>query len=123
MAYTTGSRRQDRSLHHEKLIVAEPWNILREWRCWIVNKKVVAASQYRENFRLKKIAGCPDAVKEFAETRCLEYTPHDVFVMDICLCGDAYYIVECGSMNAAGFYQASLTHIVEAVTGYFASKL
>lgn len=108
--------------HQEKLLVAEPWNILYEWRCWIVNKKVVAASQYRENFRLKKVAGCPDTVKEFAESRSIEYTPHDIFVMDICLCGDAYYIVECGSMNATGFYHASINDIVAAVTAYFTSE-
>jgi hypothetical protein len=107
--------------HHEKLVVAEPWNIRCEWRCWIVNKKVVAASKYRENFRMKKEAGCPPEVIAFAERRCDEYTPHAVFVMDICLCGDEYYIVECGSMNAAGFYNADIRPIVAAVTAYFAA--
>lgn len=107
--------------HPEKLIVAEPWNIRYEWRCWIVNKKVVAASKYRENFRLKKEPGCPPEVIAFAEDRCMEYTPHAVFVMDICLCGEDYYIVECGSMNAAGFYHADINQIVVAVTDYFST--
>lgn len=101
-----------------KIIVSEPYNIQHEWRLWIVNKKVVAASRYREYFKLSKEEGCPADVVSFAAERCREYTPHDVFVMDICLCGDAYYIVECGCMNGAGFYKANIEHIVSSISDY-----
>lgn len=102
-----------------KIIVSQPYNIKSEWRLWIVNKKVVTASKYRTYFKLTKERGCPEAVIAFAEARCKEYTPHDVFVMDICLCGDSYYIVECGCMNGAGFYAADIGKIVESVSTYF----
>jgi hypothetical protein len=102
-----------------KIVVGEPFNIKSEWRLWIVNKKVVASSKYREYFKLKKQEGCPNEVIEFAEKRCAEYTPHDVFVMDIGLCGDEYYIIECGCLNAAGFYEANIQQIVTSVTEYF----
>jgi hypothetical protein len=102
-----------------KIVVSEPYNIQFEWRLWIVNKKVVAASKYREYFKLKKEEGCPAEVVTFAEERCKEYTPHDVFVMDVCLCGDQYYIVECNCMNGAGFYNANIADIVNSVSGYF----
>ncbi|MFC0773071.1 ATP-grasp domain-containing protein [Terrimonas alba] len=102
-----------------KIIVSEPYNIKYEWRLWIVNKKVVAASKYREYFQLRKERGCPPEVVAFAENRCQEYTPHDIFVMDICLCGDEYYIVECGCMNGAGFYNADIENIVKSVSEYF----
>ena len=102
-----------------KIVVAEPFNIKAEWRLWIVNKKVVASSKYREYFKLKKQEGSPDEVVNFAEERCLEYVPHDVFVMDIGLCGDEYYIIECGCLNAAGFYKANIQSIVSNVTKYF----
>lgn len=58
-------------------------------------------------------------VVSFAEARCREYTPHDVFVMDICLSGDHYYIIECGCMNGAGFYKADIGEIVKPVSRYF----
>jgi hypothetical protein len=103
------------------IVVSEPYNIKAEWRLWIVNKKVVAASRYREYFRLSKQRGCPQDVVQFAESRCQAYTPHDVFVMDICQSGDNYYIVECGCMNGAGFYNADIDEIVRAVTKYFKS--
>ncbi|XZF16425.1 ATP-grasp domain-containing protein [Chitinophagaceae bacterium MMS25-I14] len=104
-----------------KIIVSEPYNIHFEWRLWIVNKKVIAASLYREYFRLKKAEGCPESVIAFAEERCREYTPHDVFVMDVCLCGDEYYIVECNCVNGAGFYAACIRDVVCSVTDYFIS--
>ncbi len=104
-----------------KIVVSEPYNMQYEWRLWIVNKRIIASSKYREYFKLKKEEGCPADVISFAEARCQQYTPHDVFVMDICLCGDGYYIVECGCMNGAGFYNANVENIVSHVTDYFAS--
>src|SRR5687767_4759685 len=102
-----------------KIIVSEPYHLNYEWRLWIVNKQIVAASKYREDFKLKKERGCPAAVIQFAEQRCLEYTPHDVFVMDICETGNNDYIVECGCMNSAGFYHADIGAIVNSVTNFF----
>lgn len=102
-----------------RIVVSEPYNIQTEWRLWIVEKRVVAASKYCERFRLQKEEGCPAEVVSFAEQRCREYTPHDVFVMDVCLSGEEYYIVECGCMNGAGFYKGNIEQIVKAVSGYF----
>ncbi len=102
-----------------KIIVGEPFNIKCEWRLWVVNKLVIASSKYRENFKLSKAEGCPAEVINFAQARCNEYTPHDIFVMDIGLCGDAYYIIECGCMNGAGFYKANIQSVVHGVTDYF----
>ena len=102
-----------------KIVVSEPYNIQSEWRLWIVKNKVIAASKYREYFQLKKEEGCPLEVVSFAEQRCQEYTPHDVFVMDVCRSGDEYYIVECGCMNGAGFYKADIDNIVKSVSDYF----
>ncbi|MBI5373010.1 MAG: ATP-grasp domain-containing protein [Sphingobacteriales bacterium] len=106
-----------------KIVVSEPYKIDYEWRLWIINKKVVAASKYRQHFKLRKEEGCPADVALFAEERCQEYTPHDVFVMDVCLCGDGYFIVECGCMNGAGFYNANIDIIVANVTNYFMSSI
>jgi hypothetical protein len=104
-----------------KIIVSEPYHLRYEWRIWIVDKRVITASKYREDFKLKKERGCPAAVVKFAESRCNEYTPHDIFVMDVCETGDDLYIVECGCMNSAGFYKADIEAIVGDVTGYFST--
>jgi hypothetical protein len=101
-----------------KILVSEPYSISMEWRLWIVNRKVIAATQYREHFTLKKVRGCPAEVASFAEDRSREYAPHDVFVMDIGQCGDELYIIECNCMNGAGFYDADIHAIVRGVTDY-----
>jgi hypothetical protein len=104
-----------------RIVVGEPFHIGREWRLWCVEKKVIAASQYRNNFKLEKLRGCPKDVVSFAEERCLQFTPHDVFVMDVCETGEELYIVECNCMNAAGFYDANIEAIVSSVTNYVLS--
>ena len=79
---------------------------------------MIAASQYRNNFRLEKKKGCPSSVITYAEGLCSRFVPHDVFVIDICECGDRYYIVECNCMNGDGFYNAGIEAIVFNVTKY-----
>lgn len=102
-----------------KIVSCDPYNILKEWRLWIVDKKVVGASQYKDGHQLKKLKDVPIEVIEFAEARCQEYTPHDIFVMDICLCTGELFILECGCMNSAGFYAADVYGIVKSVTDYY----
>jgi len=103
------------------IIVGEAFHIKEEWRLWIVNKKVVAASQYAFEHQLVKKEGCPKEVIDFAEQVCLSYVPEAIFVMDICRCGEDYYIVECGCMNSAGFYAADIGAIVTAVSDFIAN--
>ncbi len=105
------------------IIVSEPYNIKKEWRLWIVDQKVVAASQYRAYFKLKKSAGCPPDVIAFVLQCCTQYIPHTIFVMDIGLCGEDYFIIECGCMNSAGFYHADIREIVEHVSRSMLNKL
>jgi hypothetical protein len=106
-----------------RIVVGEPFHIGREWRLWCVNKEVIAASQYRNNFKLEKLRDCPTEVVSFAEARCLQFTPHDVFVMDVCETGGQLYIVECNCMNAAGFYDANIEAIVTNVTKYVSDRM
>ncbi|MBN9385453.1 MAG: ATP-grasp domain-containing protein [Chitinophagaceae bacterium] len=105
-----------------RIVVGEPFNIGREWRLWCVDKKVIAASLYRNKFKLEKRRGCPNEVVSFAEARCIQFTPHDVFVMDVCETGGELYIVECNCMNAAGFYDADIEAIVSNVTNYMSGR-
>jgi hypothetical protein len=59
-----------------------------------------------------------DMIK-FVEDRCKEYMPHKIFVMDIALCGEDYYIIECGCMNSAGFYHANMYKLITAIEDHF----
>jgi len=107
------------------ILVSPPYNIRKEWRNYVVDGKVVTASKYRENFKLKKCADdIPPEMIQFVEDRCKEYTPHDIFAMDIALCGDEheYYIIECGCMNSVGLYACDVDKLVEAISEYVTEK-
>lgn len=107
-----------------KIIVGPAYNIGKEWRNFIVDGKVVTSSRYRNNFRLSKSSeDIPEDMIKFAEDRCKEYKPHDVFAMDIAQVKDEdgtekYYIIECGCMNSVGFYHADINKYVESLTKY-----
>ncbi len=106
-----------------KIIVGNAYNIDEEWRLWVVKGNIVASSRYRKNFRLAKQAGCPKEIKQFAESMCKRYMPHDVFVMDIGTNDNTPYIIECGCVNAAGFYNADVSEVVYNVSNYFVDSL
>jgi hypothetical protein len=55
---------------------------------------------------------------DFVKECITVYQPHEVFVMDIALCGGQYYIIECGCINSVGVYAASIEDIVKSLTEY-----
>ncbi len=102
-----------------KIIVSEPYNIKKEWRNYIVDGKVVTSSLYRKNFKLNKSnTDIPDDMIKFVENRCKEYMPHKIFAMDIALCGDEYYIIECGCMNSVGLYACDINKLIKEISVY-----
>lgn len=102
-----------------KIIVSEPYNITKEWRNYIVNGKVVTSSLYRKNFKLNKSnTDIPIDMVSFVEDRCKEYMPHDIFAMDIALCGGEYYIIECGGINSVGLYASDVDILVKEISNY-----
>lgn len=104
-----------------KIMIGPAYHIEKEWRNYIVNGKVVTSSTYLKDFRrYKSSTDIPPEMIAFVEARSKEYTPHDVFAMDIAKCSgeDEYYIIECGCMNSVGFYAADIYKYVEALSNY-----
>ena len=105
-----------------KILVAPPYNIKKEWRNFVINGKVIASTLYRKNFQVNvSKEEAPPQVIDFVEERCREFTPHQLFAMDIALCGDKYYIIECNCFNSIGFYGVDIFAIVKAITEYVSS--
>lgn len=99
------------------ILVCEPYNIRREWRCYIVGGKIVTASLYRKNGKLNKSRiEVPTEMLAFAQARADEYLPHQNVAMDIGECGDEFYIIELGCLNSVGFYDADIKTLIEAVS-------
>jgi hypothetical protein len=99
-----------------EIVVGEPYNLKKEWRNFIVNGEIVSSSLYRENFKLKKSAtDIPESMLNFVNERIKEYQPASAFAMDVALCGDEHFIIECGCINSVGFYHGNIEKIVLAL--------
>lgn len=95
--------------------VAMPKYISKEIRCWVVGGKVVTASQYQLGGRywLDQMVD-PEAL-EFCQRMVDIHQLAPAFVMDVCLAEGEWKIVECGCINAAGFYRCDVQRLLMAI--------
>ncbi len=102
--------------------ISKPKQIEKEWRHFIVDKKIVSSSKYAENGQVSKSAvDVPDELLEFVLDRCAEYVPNDVFVMDTALHNGLFKIVECNCFNDTGFYDHDISKIISEVNKYLST--
>lgn len=102
-----------------KIQVAEPKNIHREFRTVVIDKKVVASSQYKRNGRLNIYDDVPASIINYANDMAKLHQPQPVFILDVCeLTNGDYKIVETNTFNAAGFYYMDYYEIVKQVTEF-----
>ena len=101
----------------ELVVVAEPRNIKFEWRFVIVEGKVVAGSQYRENERVANDPSYHPEAAKLAEEVASVYNPEPAFVVDICLTEqDEYRVMEVGCVSCAGLYSCDRMAVIKAVS-------
>lgn len=100
------------------IVIALPQQIKYEWRVVVVDGKAISGSQYKEGKAIEVIAGCPAGVLEFAEAVAARWSPHPVFIVDVCETDEGYKVMEIGPFNYAGLYLNDLRAIVEAVNAH-----
>ncbi len=110
-----------RGMNPEQRIIVSPCKaIYREYRCFVVDGKVVSGSSYGgqgnklDNNYYASDFTLEDAVR-FANQMAALYTPHRVFVMDVCDSEDGPKIVELNGFNSSGFYDTDIPKIMDAV--------
>ena len=102
-----------------EFVLSSPKNIGKEWRNFIVRGKVISSCRYRFWGELSVDEDdVPDGMKRFVEALCNIFTPHDVFIMDVCECEGKYFVIECNCFNGSGFYNNDLSKIVNSVNTY-----
>lgn len=94
--------------------VSEYKKISKEWRFFIVDKQVIAASQYKENGRLKKSIdiniGSFFLASSIAKS---EWQLAPAYVVDIALTEDGEYkVIEFNNFNSSGFYKCDIKNIL-----------
>ncbi len=103
-----------------EIIVSDVKQIRREFRVFIVNGKAVAGSSYGGfNNKLDdgyiRSGACLAEAMYFAQFMAKRYSPHSIYVMDVCDTPEGNKIVELNGFNSAGFYSADIPAIMDAV--------
>lgn len=103
-----------------EIMIAPPKMPEKEWRCFIVDQKVVTACRYAEQGHLAvSQKDIPTEMLAFVQACINQYTPHAIFVMDVALYQDDYYLLECGCLNSTGFYEADVASVVIAINAHY----
>lgn len=117
-----------KSLDQILAITSSPKLIDKEWRFVVVDKKVIAASQYRDNQEttirnqnqeiepvIKR--GCEIGARKLAEKVANEeWQPDRAYTLDICKSGGEYKLIEVNSFSCSGLYLCSPSSVVKAVS-------
>lgn len=107
------------SLRHDtRLMLTKPVRILREWRLWAVNGRIVTHSLYRDGSRVVYRAEIDDDALEFGQ-RIVDINPgySPAYVIDLCRTEEGLKLLETNCLNAAGFYAADLEKLAVAIDG------
>jgi hypothetical protein len=103
-------------------VVGQPKEIVKEYRLVMLNGKVMAGSLYAigRSFCTEPLEEQEDkeAIIEFAETVAKDNPPAlpRCYVMDIAKEPSCYSVLEIGCVAAAGFYDANLVKVAEAIS-------
>jgi hypothetical protein len=106
---------------------SSPKRILAEYRFFLVGRTVVTGSRYQMAGRsANRLVVDPDALPDgvgAAAWTCAQaaadlWSPLDNFVLDVAETDEGLRIIECGCLNAAGWYDSDVARIVDAVEQY-----
>ncbi len=97
------------------VLFATPKRILQELRFFIVDRQVVTGSIYRTEGHSLLSRVRDGSAWTYAEQAARLWQPDRAFVLDIALTSNGPKIIEINSINSAGFYDADLEALVDAL--------
>ena len=93
-----------------------PKNILREWRCLVINNKIVAGSRYLTDGNLDVV---PNEIPDVDHLAAL-WKPDNVCMMDVALTeNNEYKIIEYNSVHASDWYGMDMTCMEKILDQYY----
>lgn len=93
-----------------------------EYRCFMLNDKVIASSSYKLKSMMFQTKRVPESVIEFAEETAKIWHPDTAYTLDVCETDQGLKVVEFNCFNASGFYNCSPEKIVKAVSDHIMVK-
>jgi len=105
-----------------ELVLTSPKNIDYEFRLFIINKDIISGSIYHKYGKLYKSDIIPKEIIEFGYKCIKRYSPLDIYVLDVCIYKNNYYVVELNDINSSGFYKSNILEIINSVNGFLYEK-
>lgn len=102
-----------------RIQVSTAKKLYKEFRFFVVDGKVVTGSLYREGYFTRRSNVIDDGAKEYCQKMVDIFNLAPAFVMDIVSLDEGYKIVECGSVNCAGFYDSNIMSLLIALEDKF----
>jgi len=98
-----------------EILISEPIkNIEKEYRCFIIDKKVISATLYKIDNKLFTLNNDNNReLLKFAESIIDIWIPNYSCVMDVAYVNDCYKIVEFNNFNGSGFYDCKIENILK----------
>jgi len=96
------------------VVVAPLKKILREYRFFIVDGKVVTGAWYKQGDHLIKETNTTDA-DDFAQRMVDVWSPAEAFVLDIALTSTGFRVLEVNCFNCSGYYASDVEKLFHAV--------
>ena len=113
---------QERNVRDDlQVFVSPPKKLEIEYRCWVIDGKVIEISQYLVNGELNKEL-CEDrSVHETAQFFANVYQPANAFVMDLAKTPDGFKLIEFNGFHGAGWYSGRIDKILDAYIAHIQS--
>lgn len=108
-------RTRDHVPAHTRIMMCAPKPLYGEYRTWIVDGRVVTASQYRQGSTVLYNPDVPGDILTFAQECADLWSPAPAYVLDVASTPEGLRIVEVNCINAAGWYRGNVGKIVQAL--------
>lgn len=102
---------------NELCLVSSACRIMEEVRFVVVDGQVITGSFYRLGNKLhyKRAMDSYIRIAQNIVNQC-SFNPDPVWVLDLCLSGGDFYVLEVNSFSCAGLYECDMDKIVQAVS-------
>lgn len=99
-----------------EVIMCSVKKIWAEYRCSVVNGRVVTASRYKTGATVAYSNDVGSNVYDYANQRVQEWNPRIAFTLDIADTPDGFKIIETNAISSSGFYALDMNKFVGEIT-------
>jgi hypothetical protein len=100
------------------IVLSHPINIDAEYRWFIVDRKVISGSMYRNNGQLFSQEITDEDMIDEAQSFADGWLPDPCCVMDLALTDFGVKVIEFNCINSSGFYKCNIKKIFDALWEY-----